>query len=70
MAIFILSFGGATGNPEVQKSQELRVAVLWSMLKTGYQGAIHRLNRKCHGRCVAEFVDLHNFRERHIVAQA
>ena len=28
MAIFILSFGGATGNPEVQKSQELRVAVL------------------------------------------
>ena len=27
-AIFILSFGGATGNPEVQKSQELRAAVL------------------------------------------
>ena len=28
LAILILSFGGATGNPEVQKSQELRVAVL------------------------------------------
>ncbi len=28
MAILVLSFGGATGNPEVQKSQEIRVTVL------------------------------------------
>ena len=28
MTVNILSFGSATGNPEVQKSQELRAAVL------------------------------------------